>query len=106
MEEDGSYGHKRGAHMRRYEEGAMQSPKHGEHYGPNLGARPMMERHRSMIGDDRNAPANLPQRVIDEYWPKSTYNNMGYVDDLFYGVNKQLNRDNDDFGRVMSPKKY
>lgn len=75
-------------------------------YGSAAGAPPMKERHASMISDDRSAPANLPQRIMDTNWPDANYNNMGYVDDLFYGVQRQIKEDNNDFGRVMKPKKY
>ena len=77
-----------------------------EHYGYEIGARPMHERNRSMISDDRMAPANLPQHVMEKYWPVSHNYHAGYVDTLFNGVSKQLREDYDDFGRELGPKKY
>jgi len=90
----------------RYEHSNAQMAKHGERYPANIGARPMMERHKSMISDDRSAPCNLPQMVMEKYWPASYNDNMGYVDDLFEGVNKQMHEDYRDLGREEGPKKY
>lgn len=83
-----------------------QMPKHGEHYGYPVAANHMRERHKSMISDDRSAPSNLPRHVMESYWPQSHNYHVGYVDDLFHGVHNQLREDYDDFGKVMSPKKY
>lgn len=92
--------------LHRSEIGESQMPKHGEFYGETMGARPMKERNHAMISDDRRAPANLPQHVIEKYWPVSHDYNMGYIDDLFDGVNKQLHEDGREMGRYMDPKKY
>lgn len=69
-------------------------------------SRKMMARDGAMIQEDMSAPALLPRRVIDEYWPRANNYNMGYVEDLFYGAQKQMHEDYDDLGREMKPKKY
>lgn len=80
-----------------------------EHYAGRgkIGGNAMRERHSgAMINDDRSAPCNLPQHVMEKYWPVSHNYHMGYVDDLFDGANKQLREDYNDFGRELGPKKY
>jgi hypothetical protein len=69
-------------------------------------SRRMMARDGAMIREDMSAPALLPRNVIDEYWPRAANYHMGYVDDLFYGAQKQMHEDYADFGREMEPKKY
>ena len=77
-----------------------------ESYAGYKESRRMMARDGAMIREDMSAPALLPQRVIDEYWPRAANYHMGYVDDLFYGAQKQMHEDYEDFGREMDPKKY
>lgn len=77
-----------------------------ESYSGRKESRRMMARDGAMISEDMSAPALLPRRVIDEYWPKAMNYNMGYVDDLFYGAEKQMHEDYKDLGREMKPKKY
>ena len=77
-----------------------------EAYSGYKESRRMMARDGAMIREDMSAPALLPQRVIDEYWPKAHNYNMGYVDDLFYGAQKQMHEDYEDLGREMKPGKY
>jgi hypothetical protein len=77
-----------------------------EAYAGHKESRRMMARDGAMISEDMSAPALLPQRVIDQYWPKAHNYNMGYVEDLFYGAQKQMHEDYDDLGREMEPKKY
>lgn len=77
-----------------------------EAYSGYKESRKMMARDGAMIKEDMSAPALLPRNVIDQYWPKAANYNMGYVDDLFYGAQKQMHEDYDDFGREMGPKKY
>ena len=69
-------------------------------------SRKMIARDGAMIREDMGAPALLPQRIIEQYWPRSTNYSMGYVDDLFYGVQKQMHEDYDDLAREIGPKKY
>lgn len=69
-------------------------------------SRKMMAEASGMIREDRSAPCLLPREVIDKQWPSSADYNMGYVDDLFNGVQKQMSEDRGDFGKAMGPKKY
>ena len=69
-------------------------------------SRRMMARDGAMIREDMAAPALLPRNVIDEYWPRAANYHMGYVDDLFYGAQKQMHEDYEDIGREMKPGKY
>ena len=66
-------------------------------------SRRMMARDGAMIREDMAAPALLPRNVIDEYWPRAA---NYHVDDLFYGAQKQMHEDYEDFGREMKPGKY
>jgi hypothetical protein len=77
-----------------------------ESYAGYKESRRMMARDGAMIREDMSAPALLPQRVIDEYWPKAANYNMGYVDDLFYGAQKQMHEDYDDLRREAKAGKY
>jgi hypothetical protein len=77
-----------------------------EAYSGYKESRRMMARDGAMIREDMSAPALLPRNVIEEYWPKAANYNMGYVEDLFYGAQKQMHEDYDDLGRELGPKKY
>jgi hypothetical protein len=77
-----------------------------EAYSGYKESRKMMARDGAMIKEDMSAPALLPRNVIDEYWPKAVNYDMGYVDDLFYGAQKQMHEDYDDLRREMKPGKY
>jgi hypothetical protein len=77
-----------------------------ESYSGYKESRRMMARDGAMIREEMDAPALLPRRVIDEYWPKAVNYDMGYVDDLFYGAQKQMHEDYDDLRREMKPGKY
>lgn len=77
-----------------------------ESYSGYKESRRMMARDGAMIREDMGAPALLPRRVIDEYWPSAVNYDMGYVDDLFYGAQKQMHEDYDDLRREMKPGKY
>lgn len=88
---------------RRHESEGMERR---EAYAGREESRRMMARDGAMIHEDRNAPCNLPRQIIDQYWPKAANYRMGYVEDLFYGAQKQMHEDYDDFGRELSPGKY
>lgn len=77
-----------------------------ESYAGYKQSRKMMARDGAMIREDRSAPALLPRNVIDEYWPRAANYNMGYVDDLFYGAQKQMHEDYEDLHFEMRPGKY
>lgn len=77
-----------------------------ESYSGYKESRKMMARDGAMIKEDMSAPCLLPKGVIDEYWPRANNYHMGYVEDLFYGAQKQMHEDYDDLGRAMGPRKY
>ncbi len=77
-----------------------------ESYSGYKESRRMMARDGAMIREDMSAPCLLPRGIIDEYWPRAANYHMGYVDDLFYGAQKQMHEDYEDFGREMKPGKY
>lgn len=77
-----------------------------EAYSGYKESRRMKAHDGSMIKEDMAAPALLPRHIIDQYWPRAHNYHMGYVDDLFYGAQKQMHEDYDDLGREMEPKKY
>lgn len=66
----------------------------------------MMKRAGNMINNDMSAPCLLPREIIDKEWPKVANYNMGYMKDLFGGVQKQMNEDYADLKRETSPGKY
>ena len=77
-----------------------------EAYSGYKESRKMMARDGAMIREDMSAPALLPRQVIDEYWASAPRYDMGYVDDLFYGAQKQMHEDYADLRREEKPGKY
>lgn len=77
-----------------------------ESYSGYKESRKMMARDGAMIREDMSAPALLPRNVIDQYWPKAPNYDMSYVDDLFYGAQKQMHEDYDDLRREEKAGKY
>lgn len=75
-------------------------------YMGNKESRRQMRTDSDLIREDMSAPALQPRHVIEKYFPRSANYNMGYVEDLFYGVQKQMHEDYDDLGRELGPKKY
>ncbi len=68
--------------------------------------KPMHHRSGGMINDDMSAPCLLPRNVMEKeygYYPTSP---LGAIDDLYTGVEKQLNEDVRDAGKVFKPGKY
>jgi len=49
--------------------------------------------YMGMLSEDHSAPANLPQGVVHEYYPKSEYMDSHYLDDTIKGIDDN-NRDN------------
>jgi hypothetical protein len=77
-----------------------------EAYSGYKESRKMKARDGAMIREDMSAPCLLPRQVIDEYWPKAANYNMGYVEDLFYGAEKQMHEDYQDLKREAKAGKY
>jgi len=77
-----------------------------EAYSGHKESRKMMARDGAMIKEDMSAPCLLPRDVIDSYWPKAGNYSAGYVDDLFYGAQKQMHEDKEDFKRAGNTGKY
>jgi len=81
--------------------------RHDEGYaGGYHASRKMMERDGHMISEDHGAPCLLPRHIIEEYWPMAHNDHMGFVEDKFYGAQKQMHEDYNDLGRELEPKKY
>jgi len=68
--------------------------------------RGMREKKASMISEDMSARALLPQGVMDKPWPMEPRTDMGRRNDLFRGVQDQLEEDARDFKREMKASKY
>lgn len=66
----------------------------------------MAVRDSAMIKEDMSAPCLLPRNVIDKEWPKAAGYNMGRMQDLFNGVQKQMSEDAADFKREAKGGKY
>ena len=47
--------------------------------------------YMGMISEDHSAPANLPQEVKHEYYPKRNYVDNYYLDDTIRGVDENNN---------------
>jgi hypothetical protein len=77
-----------------------------ESYSGYKESRRMMARDGGMIREDMSAPALLPRHVIDEYWSAAPNYNMGYVEDLYDGAQKQMHEDYADMRREAKPGKY
>lgn len=83
------------------------------HYGnqhdgmsKEMGKYEMRERSSGMIHDDLSAPCNLPQHVMEKYWPIAHEYNTGMTPTLFSGVQKQLAKDGMDMRKAYKPGKY
>lgn len=77
-----------------------------EQYAGREETKMTMARDAHMIADDWNAPALLPQNVISRDWPRAASYNLGTMDDLFSGVQKQMSEDFSDLRKAEKPGKY
>lgn len=60
-----------------------------------------------IIREDHSEIANMPQSVKYHGWPKPKYGLMDErLDDTISGVNRQMDRDEDQGRRGMNPHKY
>lgn len=84
----------------------MDAMQRGEYYGSKEATKKLMQRDRAMIHEDRRAPSLLPQQVIERYWPTGGYHVGGVPNDLFNGVQIQLDEDGTDMRRELGPRKY
>jgi hypothetical protein len=67
----------------------------------------MMKKAGGMINDDRSAQANLPRNVIQKNFGMPGYGMpREYIDDLYKGVEKQMQEDTMGFKKVFKPSKY
>lgn len=65
-----------------------------------------MQKHdSSMISEDRNAIANLPQQVIMKDWADHEAYLPDILDDTIVGINKQINYDDKKRSEHFAPKK-
>jgi hypothetical protein len=60
----------------------------------------------SMIHEDHQAPANMPQGVIMKPWPKEGGYMPEVLDDTIGGIDKQMSVDNAQKMRHFKPHKY
>lgn len=77
-----------------------------EAYSGHDESRKMMAHDGSMIKEDMSAPCLLPRNVIDREFPKANNYAMGFVEDLYYGAEKQMHEDYADLKRELDPAKY
>lgn len=89
---------------KRHHHSMMKHGNKGEYMKDTMG-KPRME-HGISFHEDMSAPALMPREARDQYWPKAPGGHMHMVDDLFEGVQKQMGKDNSEFGKEMNPKKY
>lgn len=90
--------------MEAYERGPV---KYAEPYANREISKRMMREDGHMIHSDPYERSNLPQQVMQKEWPRA-YNHLQdyYVEDLFLGVNKQLNEDGEGMKKAFGPRKY
>jgi hypothetical protein len=61
----------------------------------------------AQIYSDYNAPANLPQEVIHENYPKTMYlAGDRYLGDSLHGIDKQMDADVSEARKHLKPEKY
>lgn len=60
----------------------------------------------SMISEDHNAPANLPQNVVMKPWPMERGYTPEVLDDTIGGIDAQMDADNGQKMRQFKPHKY
>lgn len=69
--------------------------------------RHMEMKDAGMIREDHSQIANMPQGVKYMGWPKAEYGRLDSdLDDSISGVNRQMNRDEDQGRKGMRPHKY
>ena len=82
------------------------SPMHGYYAGPD-DRRRMERQDGSMLNEDRNATANMPQDVKYHKWPHTNdylYTD-GVLDDTGRGVDRQIEMDLSKARKHFMPKK-
>jgi len=80
------------------------SMKDGAYAGKNATER-MQHHDASMISEDHNAIANLPQQVIMKDWADHEAYLPDILDDTIVGINKQINYDDKKRQEHFEPKK-
>jgi len=68
--------------------------------------RRLEQQDGSMLNEDRNAIANLPQDVKYHAWPKAGYYSDYGLDDTIRGINKQMDEDGAEMKKHLQPGKY
>ena len=64
-------------------------------------------RDAGMLHEDHNEVANMPQDVKYHPWSKPSYGLMdSNLDDTISGINKQMDRDEEQGRKGMRPHKY
>lgn len=66
----------------------------------------MDSRYFDMLSEDHSAPANLPQHVVHEYYPKCTFMDAYELDDTIRGLDETRKDDVDKIERYHSDSKY
>jgi hypothetical protein len=80
----------------------MSNSMHGEAVHGEEGKRYGHE----FISEDHGAPALLPQHIVSKDYPRAYRGMGGHIDDLFMGVQKQVETDQSDMAREMKPSKW
>lgn len=79
---------------------------HGSYEGMKDRRKMEME-DAGMLREDHSEIANMPQGVKYHGWPKAKYGMMDEnLDDTIKGVNRQMDRDEDQGRKGMAPHKY
>lgn len=81
--------------------------KHKRRYGSMKdAAEAKVMRDGSMIREDHNAMANLPQEVIMKQYKKPDYTDFDDIDDTITGIDRQIGADVMQARRHKSKSKY
>jgi hypothetical protein len=89
----------------REDERRMKYVNQGEYAGYDA-RRALEYRDGSMISEDHNAIANLPQQVIMRYWPAPDYEQMPGLNDTIAGIDHQIKKDTSKHKRESYPDMY
>jgi hypothetical protein len=93
-----SKGQKLAEKKRHHHEGSYEGMKNRRH---------MEMQDAGMIRENHSEVANMPQDVKYTSWPKAEYGMIDSdLDDTIKGINRQMDRDEDQGKRHMRPHKY
>lgn len=93
--------------MARHHESKKHHKRHGMgHYEGAEARRAQEHEDASMIREDHNAVANLPQNVIMRPYRDGSYGIPEELDDTMRGIDNQIGKDDSQMMKAFKPHKY